>query len=52
MATSLYGANKTISVVDGRFKLSTTLAEEAYDKAIDWLERLLTVDLLQSGIGD
>lgn len=42
----------TFSLVDGRFDLSKDIANEAYAKAIEWLERLLTVDLLQSGIGD
>lgn len=43
---------ETRDLVDGRFDLSRELAQEAYDKATEWLERLLTVDLLSSGIGD
>src|SRR5574343_138689 len=48
----LITSRDTFNLVDGRFDLSSDIANEAYAKAIDWLERLLTVDLLQSGIGD
>lgn len=48
----LITGDRTYNMVDGRFDLSKDIAEEAYAKAIDWLERLLTVDLLQSGIGE
>lgn len=47
----LMTGDRTYNMVDGRFDLSKSIAEEAYAKAISWLERLLTVDLLQSGIG-
>ena len=52
MGDDIIYPESTLSLVDGRFDLSKDIANEAYAKAIEWLERLLTVDLLQSGIGD